>query len=192
MAYRISNFNQLFTQLRSNKFLATAQMVPFKGLIVDLNAERDFAENKIENFSINNQQYYPKNSNISGNFGISTIIIKTAFNRSDGFESKTFEKFREYRTIIAGRLSEKNDLPELKKEIDGYPFGYGKNQQSVLLHSFIAAYSGIDPYKINLNPIRNAPLPNWNLKLTALSKSGLCQKFLIVFLLIMLIELVTH
>ena len=54
------NFNQLFTQLRSNKFLATAQMVPFKGLIIDLNAERDFAENKIENFSINNSQYYPK------------------------------------------------------------------------------------------------------------------------------------
>ena len=172
------NFNQLFTQLRSNKFLATAQMVPFKGLIVDLNAERDFAENKIENFSINNLQYYPKNSNISGNFGISTIIIKTAFNRSDGFESKTFENFREYRTIIAGRLSEKNDLLELKNEIDGYPFGYGKNQQSVLLHSFIAAYSGIDPYKINLNPIRNAPLPNWNLKLTALSEiKGLSKIF---------------
>ena len=164
------NFNQLFTQLRSNKFLATAQMVPFKGLIIDLNAERDFAENKIENFSINNSQYYPQNSNISGNFGISTIMIKTAFNRSDGQGSRTFDEFRKNRTIIARRLYENSNISELKSEIDGYPFGYGKNQQSVLLHSFIAAYSGIDPYKINLNPIKQMPLPNWNLKLTALSK----------------------
>ncbi|MEC8599227.1 MAG: cell surface protein SprA, partial [Bacteroidota bacterium] len=164
------NFNQLFTQLRSNKFLATAQMVPLKGLIIDLNAERDFAENKIENFSINNSQYYPQNSNISGNFGVSTIMIKTAFNRSDGQGSTTFNEFRKNRTIIANRLYENTNFSELKNEIDGYPFGYGKNQQSVLLYSFIAAYSGIDPYKINLNPIKQMPLPNWNLKLTALSK----------------------
>ena len=164
------NFNQLFTQLRSNKFLATAQMVPFKGLIIDLNAERDFAENKIENFSINNSQYYPQNSNISGNFGISTIMIKTAFNRSDGQGSRTFDEFRKNRTIIARRLYENSNISELTSVIDGYPLGYGKNQQSVLLHSFIAAYSGIDPHKINLNPIKQTPMPNWNLKLTALSK----------------------
>ena len=141
-------------------------MVPFKGLIIDLNAERDFAENKIENFSINNLQYYPQNSNISGNFGISTIMIKTAFNHSDGQGSKTFDEFRKNRTIIARRLYERSNFSELTSEIDEYPIGYGKNQQSVLLHSFIAAYSGIDPYKINLNPIRQTPLPNWNLKLT--------------------------
>ena len=34
--------------------------------------------------------------------------------------------------------------------------------------SFIAAYSGQDPERINLNPIRKIPIPNWNLKFTGL------------------------
>ena len=46
---------------------------------------------------------------------------------------------------------------------------WNKNQQSVLVHSFIAAYSGLDPTRIKLNPIKTTPLPNWNLKFTGLT-----------------------
>ncbi|MEK9613508.1 MAG: cell surface protein SprA, partial [Flavobacteriaceae bacterium] len=35
------NFNQSFSQLHSSKFKATAQVVPFKGVIIDFNADRD-------------------------------------------------------------------------------------------------------------------------------------------------------
>jgi cell surface protein SprA len=53
---------------------------------------------------------------------------------------------------------------------EGYPLGFGKNQQSVLIHSFLAAYSGANPESVSLNPVRNNPLPNWNLKFTGLSE----------------------
>ncbi len=162
------NFNQMYTKLRSNKFRATAQVIPIKGLIIDFSAERDFTENKLENFKVENLEYLPQNSSILGNFGMSTVLIKTAFNSSQESVSNSFEKFREYRSIIALRLSENSSFSNLGNDENGYPLGFGKNQQSVLLHSFVAAYSGVDPNQIGLNPIKRTPLPNWILKFTGL------------------------
>ena len=163
------NFNQLYTQLRSNKLKASAQVVPVKGLIIDFNAERDFNENQMENFRVEDLEYLPQNINIIGNFGMSTILLKTAFSPSKSSVSTNFEKFREYRNIISRRLLENSDFIGLGNDKEGYPLGFGKNQQSVLVHSFIAAYSGLDPTRIKLNPIKTTPLPNWNLKFTGLT-----------------------
>src|SRR6056300_901504 len=164
------NFNQLFSQLRSNKFKATAQVVPFNGLIIDFNAERDFTENKLENFKVENQEYLPQNSNILGNFGMSTVLLKTAFNPTQGTVSSNFEKFREYRSIIAKRLADASVFSDLGTDGEGFPKGFGKTQQSVLLHSFVAAYSGANPNEIPLNPIKRTPLPSWSLKFTGLTE----------------------
>ena len=164
------SFNQLFSQLRSNKFKATAQVVPFNGLIIDFNAERDFTENKLENFKVENQEYLPQNSNILGNFGMSTVLLKTAFNPTQGTVSSNFEKFREYRSIIARRLADTSAFSDLGTDGEGFPKGFGKTQQSVLLHSFVAAYSGANPNEIPLNPIKRTPLPNWSLKFTGLTE----------------------
>ena len=145
-------------------------MVPLNDLIIEFNAERDFTENKLENFGVENLEYIPKNSSILGNFGMSTILIKTAFNFSIDSENLNFEKFRKNRIIIAKRLSEKSSFSSLGNDEEGYPIGFGKNQQSVLLHSFVSAYSGSDPNQVELNPIKKTPLPNWNLKYTGLTK----------------------
>ena len=167
---KFPNFNQLYTQLRSSKFKISAQLVPLKGLIIDFNADRDFTENQMENFRIEDQDYMPQNSNILGNFGMSTVLLKTTYNSSKSTISQNFERFREFRKIIAGRLVENTIFSDLGDDTEGYPLGFGKNQQSVLLHSFVAAYSGSDPSRIELNPIKNTPLPNWNLKFTGLTE----------------------
>ena len=164
------NFNQPFTQVHSSKFKASAQVVPFKGLIIDLNAERDYSENTLENFKVESQNYIPQNASLFGNFGMSTILIQTAFNNSRGSSSSNFEKFRDARKIIAKRLVQNSSFEALGQNSDGYPVGFGKNQQGVLIHSFLVAYSGVNPENISLNPIRNTPLPNWNLKFTGLTE----------------------
>ena len=84
------NFNQLYTQLRSSKFKISAQVVPLKGLLIDFNAERDFTENQLENFRVEDQDYLPQNTSILGNFGMSTVLLKTAFNQSKSSESTNF------------------------------------------------------------------------------------------------------
>ncbi|MEK9613509.1 MAG: cell surface protein SprA, partial [Flavobacteriaceae bacterium] len=115
-------------------------------------------------------QYIPRNSNIFGNFGVSTLLLRTAFNPSRGSTSENFENFRAYRKIIANRLVKNTAFEELGSDKDGYPSGFGKNQQEVLLHSFLAAYSGANPEEVSLTPIQQIPLPNWNLKFTGLTE----------------------
>ena len=163
------NFNQSFSQMHSSKFKASAQLIPMKGLIIDFNADRDYMKNRLENFRVEDQSYVPRNSNVFGNFGMSTILLRTAFNPSRGSISSNFENFRSSRLKIAERLAQNSPFDGMGVNDEGYPLGYGKSQQEVLLNSFLSAYTGQSPDKINLSPVRGAPLPNWNLKFTGLT-----------------------
>jgi cell surface protein SprA len=106
--------------------------------------------------------------NSFGNFAISTVLIKTSFKNSNENESLTFDEFQKNRLIIANRLAA--IYGDSSGEIDefGYPLGYGKNNQSVLIPAFISAYSGKDPNSISLSAIRSTPLPNWSLQYSGL------------------------
>ena len=53
----------------------------------------------------------------------------------------------------------------------GFPEGFGKNNQAVLIPAFLSAYSGNNPEKISLNPISKNPLPNWSIQYTGLIKN---------------------
>lgn len=163
------NFNQSFTQMHASKFKASAQLIPIKGLIIDFTADRDYMENQMENFTVTDQTYIPRNSNIYGNFGSSTLLLRTTFAKTNGAQSTVFENFRNYRLAIAQRLVSNSVFESLPLDEEGFPQGFGKNQQEVLLFSFLAAYRGESPTQINLNPIQSVPLPNWNLKFTGLT-----------------------
>ncbi len=163
-----SNFNQPITEVHNNKFTLSGQLSPFKSLIIDINAERSYSENINENYIIDKLFYFSQNSNLYGNYANSIVLIKTAFRNSNINKDINFNNFRKYRPVIAKRLSEESALNLKQLNNSLYPEGYGNNQQDVLINSFIAAYSGQDPEKINLNPIRKIPIPNWNLKFTGL------------------------
>ena len=162
------NFNQAFTQLHNSKLNINGQLDFGKGLIIDINAERNYSENSAENYAIENGEYQPLNQNVFGNFGISTLLIKTAFDRTKGEENKYFDLFRNYRRDIAQRLANARGISPQDTDSDGFPNGFGKSHQEVIIPAFLAAYSGTDPNKIALNPIQKIPLPNWNLKYTGL------------------------
>ena len=162
------NFNQPFTQVHNSQLNLTGQLDFGKGLLIDLNAERNFSESITENFNVVNQEYLTLNTNIFGNFGLSTVLIKTAFKRSSGEASPYFEQFRINRQTIAERLATNRGLDLSQRDDENFPLGYGKNQQEVVIPAFLAAYSGRDPNSISLDPIQKVPLPNWNLKYTGL------------------------
>ena len=162
------NFNQPFTQVHSSQFNLTGQLDFGKGLIIDLSAERDFSKNIAENFNVVNQEYLPLNTNEFGNFGISTVLIKTAFSRSQNALNPHFSTFRSNRLIIAQRLAAQQGVDPTNVDSDGFPRGYNKNHQDVIIPAFLAAYSGKNANNISLDPIQKTPLPNWNLKYTGL------------------------
>ena len=71
------NFNEPFVQVHNNKLNISAQINPLKDLIIDLNAERNYSNNLSENYQVRNMDYIALNTNEYGNFGMSTILIKT-------------------------------------------------------------------------------------------------------------------
>ena len=121
--------------------------------------------------------YKPLIPNTFGNFNISTVLIKTAFSQSDENNSVPFEEFKTNRLVIANRLAQ-NFYGSNGYTVDseGYPEGFGKNSQAVLLPSFLAAYSGKKSNKISLNAFRDIPLPNWTLKYTGFMKNKWFKK----------------
>jgi len=160
------NFNQSFTQVHNNSLSITAQWSPFKDLVVDFNLENNYSENSSENYRIENLEYVPLNPNFYGNFGTSTILLKTAFKSSSGSFNPVFETFRENRIKVANRLSANSGISNQETDNDGFPMGYGKNNQLVLIGAFISAYSGLSPEDVKTDPLSKNSLPNWNMKFT--------------------------
>ena len=129
------NFNQPFTQVHNSQLNLTGQLDFGKGLLIDLNAERNFSESITENFNVVNQEYVPLNTNVFGNFGTSTLLIKTAFRRSRGQASPYFDAFRVNRLTIAERLALERGGSIGERDEEGYPLGYGKtNSKLWFLH----------------------------------------------------------
>ncbi|HZH69869.1 MAG TPA: cell surface protein SprA, partial [Flavobacteriaceae bacterium] len=164
-------FNEQYTEVETKQMDYQINTEPFSDLKIDFSGNRMYSESFAENYIVTDGQYRSLAPRMFGNFNISTIMIGTAFSKSDGISSETFEDFRANRQIIADRLARQHygtdDYPVTD---DGYPVGFGRNSQAVLLPSFIAAYEGRDVNKVNKGIFRDVPLPNWDLRYTGLMR----------------------
>ncbi|QYJ69384.1 T9SS outer membrane translocon Sov/SprA [Flavobacterium litorale] len=177
-------YNQNFTQVRTELLNITASVDLFPDFKIDLTADKSTSDNYSEQYDVTNGVYNPRSPYNYGNFQISTILIKTAFSRSDVNGSDAFDQMRDNRLIIADRLAQgfygTTDFPrygdpgqptgEFANANAGYPVGFGRNSQRVLLPAFLAAYSGQDAGKVSTSPFRDTPLPNWLIKYTGLMR----------------------
>lgn len=180
-------YNQNFTQVNTRLLNITAGVDLFPDFKIDLTGDRNYSENYSEQYDVSADGLYnPRSPYSFGNFQISTLLIKTAFSTSDINGSEAFDQMRENRLTIANRLAEQRygtaSFPryeavpagtpgaEFINANIGYPVGYGRNSQQVLLPAFIAAYSGQDASKVKTSPFRDIPLPNWVVKYTGLMR----------------------
>jgi cell surface protein SprA len=144
---------------------------------------RLYSENLTESFNTTDTNgdgfsdtYNSLIQNTFGNFSISTALIKTAFGKSDENSSDVFNDFRDNRLVIARRVAQENGVnlgnPANfeNNDITGFPKGYGKTSQAVLLPSFLSAYTGQGPDKVKLGAFRDIPIPNWDIKYTGFMK----------------------
>tara|TARA_B100000900_G_scaffold338468_1_gene300642 strand:+ start:16010 stop:23149 length:7140 start_codon:yes stop_codon:yes gene_type:complete len=176
-------FNQQFSSTNNTNLTFAANLIPIKDLKIDLTGGRTYAENITESFNALDTDndgfsdvYNPFIQNSVGNFNISTVLIKTAFSKSDEFNSEVFETFKTNRLVIARRLAADQGIDFSNPnnfengDLSGFPLGFGKTSQSVLLPSFLSAYSGTDPNKVSLGAFRNIPIPNWTIKYAGFMK----------------------
>lgn len=175
------NFNQNFTQVQNKLLNFTANMDLFPDFKIDLTADRAYSENFSEQFYVDptqDQPYQSQSPYTFGNFSISTVMLATAFKTSDENTSSAFDDFRANRIIIAERLAEQYyGSTSYPRDADGYPSGFGKNNQEVLLPSFLAAYTGFVSQGIgerasgiSLSAFRDVPIPNWSIKYNGLMR----------------------
>ncbi len=183
-------FNVLFQQNFQQQLNVTAQLEPLKEFIIDLNIQKTFTKDYTELFkdtSALSTQFTHLNPLANGGFSVSYISFKTLFQKFDPNQvSPTFVTFQNNRIVVANRLANSNpywnDLPDNEKFTeDGYPTGYGRYSQDVLIPAFLAAYTGKSASSVTLldqsNPtIKSNPfsgihaLPNWRVTYTGLSR----------------------
>ena len=116
---------------------------------------------------------------MAGSFNNTCWSMATAFISPDDL----YKTFLSYRSIVANRLAEANSDPRCREMVldtmtgELYPFGYGANQQTVLLTSFLAAYLGKDVSNYPFSPFMKMPLPNWSVNYNGLNKIEWLKKW---------------
>ena len=189
------NFNLLFRQGFEQRLSARVMLEPIKTFIIDLKIDKTFTKEYSEFFkdtTIYGNGYRTHNNPLSaGGFSISYIALKTFFKKHDpNTISQQFSNFQAYRKTISLKVAGLNRYWSDNPKFDsGYAAGYGRYAQDVLIPSFIAAYTGKDPNRVNLlnqtnsnirsNPFSGMlPMPNWNLLYNGLAKiPGLSELF---------------
>ena len=173
------DFNQNFSQVTNKLFKATANVDLLPDLKIDLTLDRAFSDNFSEQYDVTDGIYNPRSPYNTGIFSISTVLIRTSFSTSDENSSVAFDDFRMNRLTVANRLASQRGIDinnTANLDQDGFPIGFGKNNQAVLLPAFLAAYSGGNASDVSLGIFRNFPIPNWSIKYSGLMRYGLFKK----------------
>ncbi len=181
--------NNLNRQQYNQRLTITAQLIPVRDLVIDLNIDKTFGKSYSELFkdTIGNGSFGHLSPYVTGTFNVTYISFQTLFGKFKPNEvTETFKRFEANRIILSQRNAENNpywqDLPTSDKFLsDGFYNGYSRYAQDVLIPSFIAAYTNKDPNSVALvkqengnikeNPFKNIiPKPNWRVSYTGLSR----------------------
>ena len=163
------HYSKIYAKTHYEKLDVTAKVSPFKDFDIDVKANKIYTRNISEQMdvvtdNISATPYFaPSVISESGNFSMSYFMLGSSFDDADAL----FQTFKQNRDIIAQRLADQTGLPVS---------GYGVNSQQVILPAFVAAYSGQAAGKVNLNPFREVPLPNWQINYRGLMKMNWFKK----------------
>jgi len=179
------DFNQNYTQVSNEIFKSTVNIDLLPDLKIDLSLDRSYSENFSEQYDVSDTNndgqldYNPRSPYNYGMFAISTILIKTSFSASDENSSAAFDDFRSNRLPVANRLAAERGIDLTNPaniDADGFPKGFGKNNQAVLLPAFLAAYSGESASSVSTGIFKSFPVPNWSIKYNGLMRFDFFKK----------------
>jgi len=193
--------NNPFATKYTQSFSARATVEPVSKFLIEITATRTFSRNHSEYFKWDTlaQKYTSFTPIETGAYSVSYFTMGTAFSKDNKVTNSnaTFEKFKNYRYLIAWRLARQNtdwspthtNGPTFVDSITHlvYPVGYGPTSQDVLIPAFLAAYTNRNPNTISLNAFsekfswRDIPLPNWKITYDGLTKLDFFKKYFKTF-----------
>lgn len=163
---------QAYANTRVETINGRVSLEPFRGMRIEVTANRTISENRQSFFRWNNElnDYVNDSPQENGNFSVSMLTWRTAFtNDNDNFVNDVFEQVIANRPLISQRLGEPNPESALDPET-GYYTGYGPTNQDVVIPAFLAAYTGRSAENVELNPFKLFPAPNWDITYDGLTK----------------------
>ena len=191
---RESTFSKPFEFNKTEDLSLRATFEPFKGLRIDLTANRSYSENNEQLFFYgdaelaNYRGYYVDHIYTGGSFSISVITLASAFehpSEDNNWNSPSFDRLSNNRTVISARRyrdrinsSEEYYYNLYHGDAEEYFDGYGPTSQEVLVPAFLSAYTGIDPENVTLESFFWTMIPNWKISFDGLSELEFIKKFL--------------
>ena len=171
-----------YTNTRNETINARVSLEPFRGMRIELMANRTKADNSSSYFRFNREEdrYVNDSPRDAGNFSVSMLNWRTAFSRDDGdFVNSVFQQLLADRTTISTRLGQ-----EAGSQLDsesGYYDGFGPTHQDVVIGAFTSAYTGKNPTSMKLDPLKLIPAPNWDITYDGLTKLPMFEKIFRTF-----------
>ena len=157
---------------------------PLPGLKIQLNGKRYMATSTSIISSYGTAQ-----ETMTGSFNITQVAIGTIFSRvgkqEENFVNSAFDRFLENRATLVGRVQDQytgvtlpdggflTGTPMAGKKYDPATHGrISNNSADVLVPAFLAAYTGQNANKVNLNPFMGIlrMMPNWSVTFDGLGK----------------------
>lgn len=180
----ITNDNMLNTAY-SKKFneniSARSTIEPLPNLKIEVTATRNDAWTFSEYFKADSLGAFNSFSPMQkGSYSISFIALNSFFEKQDDKKhtSSNYNTFKDYLNDISLRLAQQNpNWTGAYNDSTGFPIGYGKTSQEVLIPAFLAAYTGKSVSSVSLNAFPKIPMPNWRLTYDGLSKIEFFQRY---------------
>ncbi|MBB4078960.1 cell surface protein SprA [Lewinella aquimaris] len=155
---------------------ANAIIEPFTDFRLELTMDRAFTENYTETFKVQdkgpNEPFQHSVPVRDGSLTFSNGGAMSLFSQDTTSLNDLFASFEANRLIISQRRGGNTPHADPDLAAQGYSFGYGPNQQEVLLPAFLAAYRGEDASSVSLDPFDIVGAPNWRLTWNGLDKIG--------------------
>ena len=173
---------------RTNEFKAEIQLEPISGLKITLKGNRTDNRTSQIQYMFTDPIYNYGGSYIKTHIAMATAL--KSFSSEDNYRSETFSKFLSNIPIIADRIQQqymgttypdRGFLRGTDKANSTYNINNGavnKASSDVLIPAFMAAYSGKDANKVNLNPFPSWKeiLPNWRISYDGLMRIPFFKK----------------
>ena len=166
-----------------NKILSLqASIEPIRDFKIEVTANQNYQSQEeyyYKFISLSDMVEGPLSYVTTGTYSTSCWSLRTAFTSLDDL----YDTFLQSRSVVANRLAATNPDPRCDQLVQDtmngefYPFGYGANQQTVLLTSFLSTYLGQDVHSQNFSPFLNLPLPNWSITYNGLNKIKALKKW---------------
>ncbi len=173
------NLNRQFTTTHSANLSGKATLEPFKDLNINLSLTRNYGRNSGEFYRWNtiSEAFESQSKFETARLTYSTITWNSAFVKEGrDYQSQVFSNMLTNRQTVSQLIGAQNQnsssLPS------GYYTGYSGSQQDVVVGAFLTAYTNSKVNDRNINPIKNIPLPNWNINYSGLTQFAFTKNFL--------------